>query len=196
MDVHIEQQYIGELVRQADFAIFSVKQAEYALANAPQPLFFRELHAFLSHGAAISRLLWPPRDRDAKVRARADARGEHLRSVLNVDDTHVLHNRALRNHLEHFDVRLDTWAQETTHGAMIDMNIGPVALFVGGPGVGPGDFVRNYDPSTKVFSFRGDEFNVQELVDGVERVRAVAMQRAQTLVEREAQALAAAPAAE
>ena len=194
MDVHVERQYINELVLQADFAIFSVKQATYALANAPQPLFFRELHGFLSHAAAISRLLWPPRERDAQARARADARGEYLRTVLNVDDTHVLHNRALRNHLEHFDVRLDTWAQETTHGAMIDMNVGPIAMFLGGPGIGPGDLVRNFDPSTRVFSFRGDEFNVQDLVTGVELVRAAAIQRAQALAELEAQASAAAAA--
>lgn len=176
MDSHVEEQYLRELLLQADYALVSVQQANAVLEAGPQPLFFRELHAFLSHAAAISRLLWPPRDR-----GRPAGRAEHLRQVLGIGDGHALERRNLRDHLEHFDERLDTWAQETSHGAVIDMNVGPVALIVGGPAVGAGDFIRNFDPQTKIFTFRGDAFNVQQLVDAVGSVRVAAAQRVQRL---------------
>ena len=37
----------------------------------------------------------------------AEARGAHLRQLLDVEEDHPLVSRELRNHLEHFDERLD-----------------------------------------------------------------------------------------
>jgi hypothetical protein len=67
------------------------------------------------------------------------------------------------------------------------MNVGPVTLSVGGPAVGAGDFIRNFDPQTKIFTFRDDAFDVDELLDAVGSVRVAAVQRFQGLAQRHIQ---------
>lgn len=87
----------------------------------------------------------------------------------------------MRDHHEHFDERLDRWSQETTHGAIIDLHIGPTSI-IGGPAVGRGDFLRVYEPDRNVFTFRGEEFDIQELVTGLGGLRASVLQRMNALL--------------
>lgn len=56
----------------------------------------------LQMAANVSRLFWPPRKGNT-------ARGDHLRSLTGLSDTHGLSDRTLRNHIEHLDERLDAW---------------------------------------------------------------------------------------
>ena len=168
-----ERAYLRELLIQAEYALLGVQRMNELLQQDAPVLFFREAQGVLSHAAAISRLLWPPRNKDERARTR----GEHLRSVLQVPDDHALQARTLRDHLEHFDERLDQWTQETTHGTIVDLCIGPASSFVGGASVGRGDFLRVYEPDRNVFTFRGDEFNIQELVTGIESLRGAAVER-------------------
>lgn len=172
MDPHVEEAYLREILIQSEYGLLAVTSTNELVREASPVLFFREAQAFLAHAAAISRILWPP----GKNNATAQARGLHLRTVLGVDDTHALRARTLRDHLEHFDERLDRWSQETTHGAIIDLHIGPTSV-IGGPAVGRGDFLRVYEPERKVFTFRGDEFDMQALVTGLEGLKAVALKR-------------------
>jgi hypothetical protein len=172
MESHVEDAYLREILIQAEYGMLAVTSMDDLVREASPVLFFREAQAFLSHAAAVSRILWPP----GKSNAIAAARGLHLRTVLTVDNAHSLRTRTLRDHLEHFDERLDRWSQETTHGAIIDLHIGPTSV-IGGEAVGRGDFLRVYEPNRKVFTFRGDEFDIQALVTGLEELKAAALKR-------------------
>ena len=178
MKPRFEKAYLRELLIQSDYARTSLERMNEILTGERTPaLFFREAQGFLSHAAAISRILWPPRAKDT----RAKDRGKHLLAVLRVPDNHPLRTRTLRDHLEHFDERLDQWCQETTHGGIIDLCIGPASLFVKGAAVGRGDFLRVYEPDRKVFTFRGDEFNIQELATGVDGIHTATVKRMRRL---------------
>lgn len=61
---------------------------------------FDQIRLGLQMAANVSRLFWPPRNR---------ARGDHLRSLANIPQSHALADRTLRNHIEHLDERLDQW---------------------------------------------------------------------------------------
>jgi hypothetical protein len=141
---------------------------------------FREAQGFLTNAAAVSRILWPPRVHDPNGNTVAKSRGLHLRTVLGIDDNHPLRTRTLRDHFEHFDERLDRWSQETTHGGIVDLHIGPTAV-IGGPAIGKTDFLRVYEPDRKIFIFRGDEFDIQQLVTGLEQLKAAVIARMETL---------------
>ncbi|MBA2468283.1 MAG: hypothetical protein H0V37_02625 [Chloroflexia bacterium] len=82
-------------------------------------------HAFLSHVANISKILWPPCSRKSPIKQEVrDQRGEALRRILGITDSSVLHGRSLRDDLEHFDERLESWSL-TPAGMnldLIDMN--------------------------------------------------------------------------
>lgn len=75
------------------------------------PRFWYCTQAFLAAAANISKLLWPP-----STKAGARKRGRELRALIGgeaaADDSALnVAGRTLRNLFEHFDERLDTWAE-------------------------------------------------------------------------------------
>jgi hypothetical protein len=131
--------YYRLIAEQANFAITAWKQCEFALAKIDktilemQPLdaalrgggvpakeildrreavakkytqndelFWMSLQTFLTFAGNVSKLLWPVK--------KANKRGADLRRELGVDGL-ALECRELRNHLEHFDERIDVWLE-------------------------------------------------------------------------------------
>ena len=191
MHPRFEEIYLRELLIQCEYALVGVAHMEALIKDGPAALFFREAQGFLSYAAAVSRILWPPRVPDSSKRQRANSRGSYLRTVLGIGEDHVLHKRTLRDHLEHFDERLDQWAQETTHRGFVDLCIGPATAVIAGPAIGRGDFFRVFEPGRKVFTFRGEEFDIQELVTGVEGVKKAVLERFPVVEKAVQQAVAA-----
>jgi|GEM_PF-4598740 len=66
---------------------------------------FDAIRSALQYAANVSKVFWP--------HSNAAARGEHLRTLTGIPDSHSLRNRALRNHVEHLDERLDDWTAES-----------------------------------------------------------------------------------
>jgi hypothetical protein len=181
MKPSFEEAYLTEIILQADYAVLSAQQVNTLLQNQANSAFvFREMYALLSHAAGVSRILWPTWIKDPDRRDIARARGDHLRQSLGIGEDHPLRVRVLRDHLEHFDERLDRWSQETTHGGIVDLHIGPTS-FIGGEAIARGDFLRVYEPERKVFTFRGDEFDIQQLVTATEGVKVAAIARIHSL---------------
>jgi hypothetical protein len=120
--------------------------------------FFREGEHFLHHAAAISFLLWPTNStKQAKTRAT------HLKTQLGIDDAvNILSNRDLRNHITHFDERLDTWAKSSLGHAVVDQNIGDMQRAISG--VPTTAFLRNYNPQTLEYTFLNQSFNLQNIL--------------------------------
>ncbi len=176
METFIEMIYLRELLVQCENAVAAVKRMNELLRQTETFEFFREAADFLQHTSAASRLLWPPGGSNADRKARADTRGTHLRAVLGVDGEHVLKNRRLRDHLEHYDERIDDWAVTSPNRNIVDNMIGPRTA-IGGDAIKDSDIMRLYDPATKCFVFRGESFDIQALVDGVQDIATRARKR-------------------
>jgi hypothetical protein len=178
MDTFIERIYLHELITQCENAVAAVQRMNALLASQQNVAaeFFREASDFLQHTSAASRLLWPPGSSDKVRRERANARGDQLRASLGIDGDHVLRSRRLRDHLEHYDERIDEWVETSANKNIVDNMIGPRSV-IGGDAVKDTDIMRLYDPSTKKFIFRGEAFDVQELVNGTIDIRDRAMRR-------------------
>lgn len=173
MDRHTEEVYLQELDTQCTFAINAINGLNNVMprlnaGDVDQPTrntlhkeVFRTLHSFLIHSSNASKLLWPSS-------RKAKPRGAHLRDILNIKDTHPLKNRTLRNHLEHFDERLDDWAETSVNRNYAQDLIMPRNAFAG---FDPKDCMRWYDPSAKEMIFRGSTFNIVEILDGLADVK-------------------------
>jgi hypothetical protein len=68
--------------------------------------------------------------------------------------------RRLRNHLEHFDERLDRWVRDFEGHAFFDMNI-----ITGAKGFPEKAFLRALDGDT--FKFHDESYNMNELYSAV-----------------------------
>lgn len=176
MTPFIETIYLTELLSQCDEAMEAVRRMNMALAaKEPRP-FFRAASDFLQHAALASRMLWPPGRGNVWQRKSADMRGAHLRSSLDIGKTHGLRNRDLRDHFEHYDERLDDWAENSPNKNIVDNMIGPRRA-IGGDAIKDSDIMRLYDPATKQLVFRGESFDMQALVAAVEDVKGKALKR-------------------
>jgi hypothetical protein len=73
----------------------------------------------------------------------------------------------MRNNFEHYDERLDRWWQNSTSHNHLD-------FMVGGPSIGGGmdqkDMFRVVDPATTDLVFWGEAFNLQSLVNEIQRI--------------------------
>lgn len=163
-----------------DLAPAEPERAAEADAERVQAQLFRSLHSFLTHAAMVSRLLWPsgPRkhreeDRASHDRRNAQAvnRGKQVRLALGLPDKQPRGQRTLRDHLEHFDERLDDWVLTGSRHNFIDRCVGPP-----NPMVGPErrDVMRWFDPTDGSFHFRGERFDITALAARVNEIRGLA----------------------
>ncbi|WP_338509132.1 hypothetical protein [Pseudomonas poae] len=89
-------------------------------------------------------------------------------SALNiVDPEHVLKNRTLRDHLEHFDERIDHWMQTSERRNYVQDYIGAKG---GIQGMEESDMMRQYDPDNGNFTFRGETHSLVDLFAGLQDV--------------------------
>jgi hypothetical protein len=203
MKDHVLDTYLLEAETQAEFALNAIRAVNNVL---PRLLgddgasldferrmtlhreVFRTIHSFLTHASNLSRLFWPPqpamRQRESveqfETRVPRVRRGRNLRAALGLpDEGHILKDRRLRDHLEHFDERLDAWQAESERHNFVQDFIGPKNGGI--VGIEDTDMMRWFDPTTNNFRFRGEEYDLQALADAVaemqQQVRILAGQR-------------------
>jgi hypothetical protein len=99
------------------------------------------------HATNIDRILdtKPTSERHSILAGRVDLSGIDLKPF-----------RRLRNHLEHFDERLDRWVRDFEGHAFFDMNI-----ITGAKGFPSNSFLRALDGDT--FKFHGEDYSMTEL---------------------------------
>lgn len=106
--------YIQEARTQIRFARRAYSEFQGAReANDVEAVFY-SLHHFLVHVAAIDRIL------DAKDKP---VRTTVLSGCAGLQCVSMKQARRMRNHLEHFDERLDMWISKHDGHAFFDMNI-------------------------------------------------------------------------
>lgn len=119
--------------------------------------------------AAVSRIFWPPGGRNKQSTKRAHRRGQALRDMLQLQSGHPVQNRSLRDHFEHFDERLDDWAENSKNRNIVHRLFGPRSA-IGGDSIQDSDIIHHFDPATNIFGFRGEHYNIQELATGLDEI--------------------------
>ena len=157
MEPNIRHIYLHEIQIQCNYALRSLAEFNAAMKRSDILDIFRTAHHLLTHISNVSRILWPAGDRNKTHRGRPQHRAVELRRILDLPDDHLLKARKLRNHLEHFDTRLDDWAHSRPNRIYVDMNVGP-RHSVQIDGLQDSDRMRHIDPATKSFIFRGEVF--------------------------------------
>ena len=146
-----------EVERQCRFALIAAEDLRQALNIHDKDRIWYSVQAFLVASGNISKLLWPP---SPSIPERA----AELRTTLAVPSSSPLEPRVFRNHFEHFDERLESWAISSQRHNFVDENVGPTGMIVG---LDPGDYLRNFDTTHCAVTFRGDIYNLQPIIDAI-----------------------------
>jgi hypothetical protein len=168
MDEFFQRLYLDEIDKQCGHARRALTALERLVSdrcNDHQGVFFF-IQALMGHVAAISRVLWPP----STSGGRCQTRGEELRSLLDIPDNHSIRSRDLRNHLEHYDERLDAWIQDSEHHNVAVDFIGPPGVF-GGPNMSQRDVFRQFDPGSSSVYFGERSYDIEEISSGIQDIQ-------------------------
>ncbi len=169
MDDFLAKIYLGQAKQECELCFHSVRVMDAIIKNEIDDDFFQHALDLIHHAAAVSRIFWPPRGRNKKSTKRAQKRGQSLRDLLDLKSGHPIQNRSLRDHFEHFDERLDEWAENSKNRNIVQRLFGPRSS-IGGDAIQDSDIIHHFDPATNIFGFRGEHYNIQELATGLDDV--------------------------
>ena len=165
MNKGVQTVFLTELERQATFALVAATDLEQALAQVSMDRIWYSVQALLVATGNLSKPLWPSQERIL-------GRGQALRAVLGIEDSSPLAPRTFRNHFEHFDERLEAWAQSSTRHNFVDSNVRPPGMI---QGLDRGDYLRNYDTQHQAVTFRGDTYQLAPVIAAIRKLHAKAV---------------------
>lgn len=126
-----EQVYLRELLQQAEYLEFSYLALVEVFNNRELDnrvdLAFSQALAMVGAAASMSKILWPPTKNPA-----SRARGRAIRTAMGIDESSLLHDRAVRNDFEHFDERLDEFFKSGRTN-IFDRSLAPAEMLPPGP---------------------------------------------------------------
>lgn len=134
---------------------------EEHILNLPVHPILNELQNVVIQGGALSRYFWP-------VRKGHEDRGRQLRQALAVGDDSPLHNRDLRNAIEHFDEKLDVYLSSGLSGYIFPEFVAPRPREDGVPG----HFFRAYFIDCGVFRLLDGEYEIEPIALEIQRISA------------------------
>lgn len=153
-----------QITHQCYAALSAVQQANASLAAQNWENFWAAIQNFLTAVANISKAGWGPGGKLATER-------RPLRESLGIADNSALANTDLRNHLEHYDERLDRWYKNSANKNYVDFVVGPHSAILGFEDT---DIFRFFDPEAKEVIFWGEHYAMQPLVDEIARLLPIA----------------------
>lgn len=139
--------YINEAIAQSEYALLAYREYEKSMGVGDTKLVFYHLHHFVLHVTNIDKLLFPKGN---------SFRLEILQTTQEKVMVEISAIRRLRNHLEHFDERLDNYVKIYNGQAFFDCNI-----VTGCKGFPEKDFLRAVDGN--IYKFYGENFNLAEI---------------------------------
>jgi len=160
MDAILLRQFKVQLQLQCQFALLAAKDLNQALPLGDCTKIFFALQNVLTSTGNISKALWGSDRKKAQER-------KPLREALGITDDSPLKPRTMRNHYEHFDERLDEWNKKSQTHNSLDLGVLPRSAVRGFDQI---DWFRNYDAGTKTLTFWGEDFDIQALIDEVNRL--------------------------
>jgi hypothetical protein len=204
MDDFLKGVYVSEVKKQCEFGLAAVKYLNHALqqvnnrelAREESQFYhsevFRQIHSLLTHASNVSRMFWPPSPKQKKNETAQDyenrlqkidkvARGRVLKVEYGLDDSNPLKNRTLRDHLEHYDERLDHWRNNSVNRNIVSDTIGPPNAIIGPAET---DMMRWFDPTRNVFKFRGEEYDLQSIAASIDQLLPISRKLEEDLWDR------------
>ncbi len=124
------------------------------------------LQNFINHSAALARYFFPSMIGGKGEKVLHNNRAEFLRRIFDVTEISPLHDKKLRNALEHFDERLDIYLEGGIVGHIFPSLIlhKPEETHV------PHHIFRAYYLNDGIYQILGERHNVQPILDEVMRV--------------------------
>jgi len=166
MDVMLLRTFQRQVVLQCEFMLLAAAELNEALKDGTSAVqqtttrVFFSIQNLLNAAANISKAFWGQRGRFAAER-------QALRDSVGIPDTSPLRDVNMRNNFEHLDERLDKWWAESARHNHADLNIGPIGAIAGLDDI---DMFRLFDPHSTEIVFWSQRFNLQSLIDEVQRV--------------------------
>ncbi len=121
------------------------------------------LQNIIGNVGAISRFFWPSNN-NGYYKFRA----EKLRKIYDVNDSSVLKNRDMRNHIEHFDEKLDDFLKEFTSGVIMPKCVGPIDDFDDGRAI-----FRAYFYNDHIFRMLNVEYEIKPIIIEINRIHEI-----------------------
>lgn len=129
------------------------------LAQLDRSSMLCELQNIVLQAAALSRYFWP-------AWKGHEARAEQLRHAFDVVDDNPLKNRDLRNEIEHFDERLDSYISNGIVGYIFPEFVGPLPESDGVPT----HIFRAYYIDAGIFEMLGKRYEIEPIAHEILRV--------------------------
>lgn len=169
MDDFALEVFVNELLQQSELA-FEAYAHLYAQAQTPHQVLF-DVQAFLAAAACASLILFPrPKRKPADLRDACELRGKELRALLEVPDDSILRSYELRDHFQHFDERLQKWANRPYPKGFADQNVFRGFTHekaVTQLPVAPEDNLRLYSDQPPTITFMGNQFPLDKIAEAL-----------------------------
>lgn len=181
MKTEILKKFQSEVARQCRFAIFAFQDLEQAIQAEykDSDRIWYYIQALLIAAANVSKLLYLPENKGfSKKKPKNDfaERKKLLRESLDVSNDSILLTkgiRDIRNHFEHFDERLDTWAASENH-SIVDSCIGDSSVYEFYGMFDKKQCFRILNYSDWELIFQGDFYNLKNIIDAIKQLESVA----------------------
>jgi hypothetical protein len=110
-------------------------------------------------------MLWPL----SNSKSASKERGKRLRSLVSASDITVLEDKKFRNHFEHFDERLDKWAEHPTK-PLLD---GWIAYNGANFSLDENEsMLRTFDAKNFTVFFYGEKYPLEPLIEAINKLQA------------------------
>jgi hypothetical protein len=169
--------------RQSSFVLRANLQLQEALLLGDEPWY--EIQILLGAAANLQKAFWGSGGKNGEERAP-------LRAMFGVQDDSPLNApNDLRNNFEHYDQKLERWAQESAHHHRVSgVGRGPVSAFAEQAGIELLNRLHYYDVANQQITFWGDEFALDPILAEVQRIWHLAQEMNQIEKARTEQFLA------
>jgi hypothetical protein len=119
------------------------------------------------NAGGISRFFWP-----SSKKVHYKIRGEKLREVYEINDSNVLKNRDMRNHIEHFDEKLDDFLKEFSTWKVMRKYVGPLTFVDDNR-----TFFRAYFYDKDIFKMFNVEYEMESIIAEIRRIHEILLQQ-------------------
>jgi hypothetical protein len=149
--------FLNEIELQLDFAkeSYNEYQTQKNKVSSDSKQLFRAIHHFSIHAANISKLI------DKVIKPVNSIKAMLLSSTIDHLDADLSPLRKLRNHLEHFEERLDAWHYLHSGQPILDMNI----INSSTKGLRVDECLRIMDIENDIIYILGEKFELNILYD-------------------------------
>jgi hypothetical protein len=179
IDYAARELYLWEIEAQCQFTFKAWDNLEQAIRDGDYDLQMYSIQAFLVAAANVSKLLWPSPfqskcgEEKPESAVFAEQRGEELRKLLSMSDDSPLHSRAFRNHVEHYDERMDDWVTSKDRGS----HLGRISAISGMRWAEPEDFAWVFERDTKKLMFKTSSYDMEAAAKAARALHATCIDR-------------------